>query len=60
LHRLCGLAGMLERSPLASERVCRRAASAIVVTSPRNRARIASRATLKGFISATFMVAFMP
>jgi len=50
---------MLDRSPLASERVLRRAASAIVVTSPRRRARIVSSAILKGFISATFIPGFI-
>jgi hypothetical protein len=48
--------GMLEMSPLASARVLPRAASAIVDTSPRSRARIASSAALKGFISAAFML----
>jgi hypothetical protein len=52
--------GMLDKSPLASLRVFLSAASAILDTSPRSRDRIASRAALKGFISAAFIVAHPP
>src|SRR5262245_41771628 len=47
--------GMLDRSPLDSLRVLLRAASAIALTSPRTRDRMAKSCRLKAFISIFFI-----